>query len=413
MNIQLKSIGKKEFNKLSVRIYQGFFDISYATDIMVEKKSWDNKKQVSKNEVLNIKIQKLKIHIAEQISNSYMEGEIIDRDWLVSIISKYFSRNSGEKNFKNPDHKIYFHSFSRWWLDNHSQKWKVSASKFMGERLKEQYSIFLKKVDNFESLKERVKFQNITNDFMYDFAFHLKSLNYGPGTIDKNIAYLKFFCNRATEFGFSVNQEFKQRVFIDNENKDIEGVYLNELEIDKIYNLDLSSNDHLDNVRDLLILSVWSGLRISDFLYNLKTDNIKDGFIEIKTQKTKTFVKIPVHGMVRKVLDKRFGQLPKKMSSTEYNLRVKEVCMLSEIDELVFGSLMNPGTRRKENGYYKKYQLISSHTARRSFATNLYGKVSDEVIKSICGWSNFDMLNHYNKKSKTDYAKELQEFWSK
>ena len=162
-----------------------------------------------------------------------------------------------------------------------------------------------------------------------------------------------------------------------------------------------------------MILSVWSGLRISDFLYNLKTDNIKDGFIEIKTQKTKTFVKIPVHGMVRKVLDKRFGQLPKKMSSTEYNLRVKEVCMLSEIDELVFGSLMNPGTRRKENGYYKKYQLISSHTARRSFATNLYGKVSDEVIKSICGWSNFDMLNHYNKKSKTDYAKELQEFWSK
>jgi len=413
MNIQLKSSGKKDFNKLSIRLYQGFFDICSTTNLLVPKNSWDNKKQICKDEVLNVKIQKFKIYIAEQITNSYVNGDIVDRDWLVFHIKKHFSRNYEEVNFVNPIHKIYFSEFASWWLENESIKWKVSATKYMGKKVKDQYSLFLEKFKDFESLNKKVKLVDITNNFMYDFVFHLKSLNYGPTTIDKNISYLKFFCNRALEHGFKVNQEFKQRVFIENENNEVEGVYLNEKEIDKIYNLDLSNDDHLDNVRDLLILSVWSGMRISDFMHNLKTENIKDGFIEIKTQKTKTFVKIPVHSMVKKVLDKRFGQLPKKMSSTEYNLRVKEVCMLSEIDNLVFGSLMNPETRRKENGYYEKYKLISSHAARRSLVTNLKDKISDEALSSIGGWSTTNLLKTYNKKSKTDYAKELQEFWKK
>ena len=81
------------------------------------------------------------------------------------------------------------------------------------------------------------------------------------------------------------------------------------------------------------------------------------------------------------------------------------------IDNLIFGSLMNPKTRRKESGYYEKYKLISSHVGRKSFTSNLYGKVSEDVIMAIGGWKTSKMMSHYSKISKIEYAQELNNYW--
>lgn len=413
MNIQLKLSGsKKDFSKLMIRLYQGKFDISANTNILIPVDSWDSKKQSCKDFDLNLKIQKFKIHIAEKFNSDYMSGINFDREWLLVVIQEYFNRNVDEKNFVNPGHKIYFYDFSKWWLDNHSSKWKVSASEFMGEKLKDQYTRFLDKILDYEKENGRIKLLSTSNEFMYDFISHLKSLNYGSGTIKKQMDYLKFFCNRATEHGFLVNKGFKQRIFIPEDNAEVEGVYLTEDEIQRIWELDLSQDEQLDNIRDLLLISLFSGLRISDFMYNLKTENIKDGFIEIKTQKTKTFVKIPAHNIVRMILNKRFGQLPNKTSSTTYNKKIKDICEMAKIDQVIFGSVMDKKKNRKVFGYFKKFELITSHSARRSLCTNLSGKVSDEVIMSVMGWTNTKMVDKYNKTTKSDYANQLQKYWS-
>jgi len=160
------------------------------------------------------------------------------------------------------------------------------------------------------------------------------------------------------------------------------------------------------------LISCWSGLRISDFLYNLKTDNIKDGFISIKTQKTKTFVKLPIHNHIKHVLNKRFGQLPKKMSATEYNKNLKIVCQLAEIDNLVYGKIWNPEIKRKECKYLPKYAFCTSHIGRKSLCTNLAGKVPNELIQSIFGWADSTMVAHYTKTTKTDYAEQLKSYWN-
>jgi hypothetical protein len=117
--------------------------------------------------------------------------------------------------------------------------------------------------------------------------------------------------------------------------------------------------------------------------------------------------------MVESILRKRFGQLPKKTSTFEYNRLIRIVCQLAEIDNQILAKVWNPSKKRKEIKYVKKYEAISSHVGRKSLASNLYGKVPNEVLTSICGWASEELLLHYNKTSKKEYAQQLKEFWGK
>lgn len=205
------------------------------------------------------------------------------------------------------------------------------------------------------------------------------------------------------------------RIFIPK-SVEIKEPYLNEQEIETIYKHDFSKNEIFDNVRDALIISVWTGLRASDFLKRLNTRNFIDDFIEIKTQKTKTDVVIPVHRMIKEILIKRNGKLPK--TANTYNVDVKKVCQECGIVNEMEGDLFvkEEGKGKKElgrnvRGTYAKYLLISSHIGRRSFATNLIGKVDNKVIMGICGWSTEAMMFKYVQKSNRDYANKLKEYW--
>lgn len=62
----------------------------------------------------------------------------------------------------------------------------------------------------------------------------------------------------------------------------------------------------------------------------------------------------------------------KKVSYYTIHTYIKKICELVGINKVVKGSLINPKTRRKETGMFPKYKLVSSHTCRRSFATNMY-----------------------------------------
>ena len=106
-----------------------------------------------------------------------------------------------------------------------------------------------------------------------------------------------------------------------------------------------------------------------------------------------------------------FGNLPNKVSISVYNEKIKIICQLANIDNQVYGKLWNSKIKRKELVYAPKFRFISSHVGRKSLATNLSGKVSDEVIMSVIGWSTLSIKQHYNKTSKTEYASELEKVW--
>jgi integrase len=235
--------------------------------------------------------------------------------------------------------------------------------------------------------------------------------NYSIQTTKRQATRFKFFLNRAENMNLEVNKNYKEPIKISQENEEVKEIYLNEKEIESIYNLDYSENLMLDNIRDNFIIGLCTGLRVSDFNNNLSQTNFIDGFIEIKTKKTGSIVAIPLHKYVVEILKKRNGNLPKKVNDVQFNESIKTVCQDAKINEKCIGYLFDAKAKRNKLGEHEKYLLVSSHICRRSFATNLFGKVPNYVIQAVGGWSTETMMLHYIKKSNREQAEELKKYW--
>ena len=415
MNIKFNLTKNKKNYKVSVRVYYKNFDVSLNLDLFAfSDDEWDFFCETFRdNPEANEKLLELKSTLLKRYNRDFTKGVLINKSWLQEIVKEVFDRPTNEVALINNDKDIYIVDFSNYWLKTFADSWKTSPKETMSKLVKSQYQKFVDIFSDFQDQKKvRYTLYSLTQDDVYEFVNFLEEDDYNSATIERYVGRLKFFINRSKEHGLKINKSLNQRIYIDKESSEVESVYLNEEEIQKIYNLDLSHDFELDNARDNLIISCFSGLRVSDLMTGLNTDNIKEGFISVKTKKTKTFVTIPVHFYCESILRKRFGQLPKKTTTFEYNRLIRIICQLAEIDNQILAKVWNSSKKRKEVKYVKKYEAIGSHTARRSFASNLYGKVPNEVIQSVAGWSSSEMLAYYNKTSKKEYANQLQKYWN-
>lgn len=399
--------------------HKGNIDTFVPIGVYVNPKHWDKKRkklrlvaELPKAHEINIKLNKLETYTIEQFNLAYMEGIIIDKDWIKKTISSFFKRPEDE-NKKSNKFQIYLTEFADYWMDNHSKNWRVGKNNFMSEAVLKQYRSNINLIKEFEDNNYKIKFREITESTGQDFAEYLEDQNYQPATIKRHGNRFKFWCNRAIDQNIVVNKKFNNRIFVKPRSNDKKEPYLNYDEIQRIFNKDFSYSERLDNARDNFIIGLWTGLRVSDFLKNLDIYNIKDGFIDIKAEKTNTFVSIPLHPMVKHILNKRNGNLPKKISDVKFNLAIKDICQAVDIDEEMYGGTLKKTEdgKRKVWGTYKKYKLVTSHICRRSFATNLYGKIPDNVLQSVCGWKSKEMMLHYIKKSNREHAQSLKDYW--
>ncbi len=413
MNITYKLQGVRAIKKLSVRFFHNKLDLSTVTNVMLMSSEWDVENQsVIGNSEVTIALQDLKSAILKQYNRDFCNGILIDKVWLQKVVKTSFMRPKEEDKLVSPDHTIYVSDFSTYWLENESKNWNVSAKKKMDLPLKNQYKKFVKTLCEYEIvIGEKLQLRNIRIANIKSFAEYLETENYQVATVERQVGRFRFFLNRAVEHNIEVDQSFKQRIYFDKED-DVEGVYLNEKEIQKIVDRDFSDNYELNITKQNFLIGIHTGLRVSDFL-RLDTSHMSEGVFKIKTKKTGATVVVPIHPIVKKVIDYNFGNLPPKVSSSDFNINIKTICQICEIDHLVYGKLFDKDLKRKKTGYFKKYQLISSHVCRRSFATNNYGKFDDAVIKSVCGWSKkSNQLDHYNKISKLEYAEIMQNKWN-
>ena len=252
--------------------------------------------------------------------------------------------------------------------------------------------------------KSRVDFDTIDLDFFYSYVSYLKTnQKLAVNTIAKDIAIIKVFMGEAVDLEYTDNMKFKHKKFAFNE-EETDHVYLTEAELTKLYKLNIS-NKKLEEVRDLFIFGAWVGLRFSDFS-NIKKENIiqieGDYFIKMITQKTKELVIIPCNPVVMEIFEKyadRPNRLPKTISNQKFNDYIKDVCKLAGFNEKGRVS-----SRPKDI----LADLVSSHTARRSFATNYYlqGFPTLDLMK-ITGHKTERSFLKYIRVSKLDTAKRL------
>jgi hypothetical protein len=66
---------------------------------------------------------------------------------------------------------------------------------------------------------------------------------------------------------------------------------------------------------------------------------------------------------------------------------------------------------RKESKQYKKYELVTSHIGRRSFATNFYGIIPTSLLIGATGHSTEAMFLNYIGKTDTQKANQLADYF--
>jgi len=196
---------------------------------------------------------------------------------------------------------------------------------------------------------------------------------------------LKIILRDAQKSGFEIHpysnyiESFKQK------SSDRIIHFLNPAEIKVLKGLERIPSELEDSYKWLLIgLSI--GQRVSDLL-SLNASNIRKAnnglYIDIIQKKTKKAVTIGVADPL--VIDLLESEFPKVLSQEAFNKQIKMICKIAGVDEVVRGFKNNPKTRRKEVLSAPKYEFVTSHIMRRSFATNYYGKIETPLLMNITG----------------------------
>ncbi|MBS1744019.1 MAG: site-specific integrase [Bacteroidetes bacterium] len=228
-------------------------------------------------------------------------------------------------------------------------------------------------------------------------------------TAGKHITNLKTFMNVAAERKLTVNEDFKRFKVL---REDVDKISLSDDEIKMLEDYDLSNNKRLECARDMFVIGCYTALRISD-LKRVTDQHIiinNDGwFIEIEMQKTGKKVTIPVSERLKIILQKyktTTGKyMPRGISPQKTNEYIKEVA--AKIDAFKTEVIINSTLEGKRvSNSIPKYELISNHTGRRSFATNAALKgISYQAIMPITGHKTEKSFLRYIKIDGVDAAK--------
>lgn len=273
------------------------------------------------------------------------------------------------------------------------------------------YAVTLNTLKDFNAQwNKNLDFDTADRDFYKDYLEYLQKKKLAENTIGRDIKHIKAVLNDATENGVNTTLAFRRFA---KPSEDVDNIALTEKELQDILHLDLSDSPHLDRVRDLFLIACHTGLRYSDFS-KLTADNIKGGFIEVaKQEKTGQPVTIPVHSVVKAIIKKYSGDLPESVSNQKMNDYLKDVCKQVE-------SLKQPATKTTTKGgtkvtvRYEKWEIVTTHTGRRTFATNAYRQgIPTITIMAITGHKTEVAFLKYIKINPKEHAAIMAEHWAK
>lgn len=401
----------------------------HTSDIMVRLEDWDSKTQTIKARVvykeskrveINSAINERKAIIAE-LYNKESHKESLTSEWLETAIDKVL--HPDKYTIKKSVDTLF--TYIELFIENAPNRKDKTTGRLLTHNNIQQYSATFKHLKTFAKIKRKkdYRFEEIDNDFYKSFVQYLqkeiiaKDVNgeekvvkksFTQNTVGKQIRILKLMLNEATIEGYnscSIYNSF--HVF----TEDTDTMYMNEIELQLLKDTNFSESPYLDRVRDWFLLLAWTGCRFSDLEKIGKTD-IQDGYISFRQQKTNTKVTIPLHPVVLDVLEKYNYNLPEAISNQRFNEYIKEVVKNSGIDAMESITVTKGGKLVTET--YPKWQLVSSHTGRRSFCTNMYKRgLPTLMIMSISGHKTEKSFLKYIKVQQSEHAEMMKNAWSK
>lgn len=271
-----------------------------------------------------------------------------------------------------------------------------------------------------QDTKRDIDFKDIDMKFYYDYTAYLKGKDYSINSIGKCIKELKAILFTAESEGYHSNSKFKDKKF-KGTRVEVDSIYLTREDLDKIMAADLSEYGigHYQ-ARDIFMVGVWTAQRVSDYNYISKDDikyhsiqKIVDNKIvtkefmtvEIRQKKTGAKVSVPVSAELKSILEKYDFQLP-HLEDQVINRYLKDICKAAKLNELVEIETTKGGKPIKEKKH--KWELVHTHTARRTGATLMYLSGMDIYdIMRITGHSSPMMLKKYIKADSLEVADKI------
>lgn len=305
------------------------------------------------------------------------------------------------------------------------ERLKTQSSKQLSRKAIQHYTHLITTLVRFQEACElQFTLDDIDLEWREEFISWCMYVSMSTNTINSIMYTLRTSLRIANENKLTKNEVYLMKGFVPSKDV-VDQIYLSPQRIKEMYELDLSKPDivielakranldedkrqemerqltsrkpkSIEMVRDIFMVGCFTGQRFSDYA-RISSSMIKTvkgtRFIDIVQQKTGKEVYIPLDKRVKRILDKYNGVLPSITPNVfNFNLRL--------IAELL-GWTEEPGFDEKSmKGKLgpRFCDMISSHTARRSFATNAYeAKVPLSSIMAITGHSSEEKLRVYLK----------------
>lgn len=240
------------------------------------------------------------------------------------------------------------------------------------------YKKILKLWPDFEKFigRDNIRISDITMDTYSRFMEFCNFRHYMESTKYQYLTLIKAVMNSALEDGVSDNRIQNSKRFVTHRVSSVfKKVYLTEEEISRLADLNLdTAPSSLRKVRDVFLIGCWTGQRFSDYS-GISMDEIETIVIDGEEYKALRMIQKKTDRTVLvPVLDMRLSEIidsPTTVCCRKGGMKIKTV--------------------------RPKYELVSSHTARRSCITNLYlgGRLSTGQIRCISGHADEESLKRY------------------
>lgn len=395
--------GKNNPTGIYVRFRVGAtIDAKARTKFAINPTDWSASKRYlkhtkdSEKKRLDKGLQELRLQIVNAYNNA-PQGANINSDWLKSVVDPI-------RNSEIPTTLVEYFDYYR-----EKQKMNLVKSSISKLSVVKNFIIGIEK-----ALGKRILIREINEDFKQMFVEVGLRQGYSQNYLARNFKFIKTICYDAELRGMKIDSQLRRLKIKENPTNII---FLTPIEIEAIENVDLK-REALINARDWLIISCETAQRVSDFLgyrvehirQQLNTKGKSIPFLEITQKKTKTSISIPLSSRVMKILERRGGKFPRRISDQRYNEYIKEIAKEAGLTNMVYGAKQDATSKRKVAGDFPKWELVTSHIGRRSFATNNYGNIPTSLIMTMTGHKTEKEFLKYIGKAENSMAMQLAEY---
>ena len=288
------------------------------------------------------------------------------------------------------------------------------------------------RLDGFqEEAGREYDFGDINMDFYTHFIAYLNKQGKALNTIGKTVNWLKMLMSMAEIEGYHNNQTYKDKRF-KGARVDVDSIYLTKEDLDKIRKVDLSKKTYgFELARDIFLIGVWTAQRVSDY-NNIKKEDIRTHKVhkvievddpenpgetipQIETReitvldfvqkKTGAKVSVPCSSELKRILEKYDYNIP-HLSDQNVNDNMKVIAKEAGLTDWVRIDSIRGGKKVTEKK--QKWELVHTHTARRTGATLMYLSGMDIYdIMKITGHSTPQTLKKYIKADKLEVMEKI------